>query len=767
MLVRMLRGRRAGTLTAAVAVLAGISGVGGSAASAAPAERAFALSGSQLLTFDPAAPADATTTPIVGITAGETLVGIDVRPQNGMLYGLGVNPTANTATLYAIGRETGQAGVVGTTGSIALTTDGATTVDLPVGDYGFDINPAADRVRVTTASGLNFRVNPNTGAPVDGDNTGLTSGAVTGTNPDGPIHGSTTSVGEMAYTNSRPNNGNITTLYTLSATTDELAIQSPANAGTVMPGQNVTIAGTPVNISAVGAFDIDPAVNTAASNTPVAGGDGYAVLTLGATANLYRISLTNGAAINLGPIGDGSAAIQGLALQRDVDDGGFPVVGLATGGTALRRFQSATPGTVTATGLGAVAGGETMVGLAWRPQTGQLYGLGVNATANTATLYIVDPQSGAVSMVGAAGGIAYTKAVGGGAVDLPAANAGWGIDFNPTVDRLRVVASGGLNARVNPVNGTPTDGDPAGGTNPDGAHTMLPPGSTGVTSVSYTNAFTQPLTGGVATMYVLEPTANQLLIQNPPNAGVLTAARTVTLGGTPLDFGTVTGLDIPGEVTVATSAVAAAGSGVAVLNVSGFDGLYALDLTTGAATLVGTVPSPLASIAVGDAQRDLPEPVVPPGPGPGPGPGPDPAPGPGTLPAPAPPAILPLPATKDTIKPKVAKLAVAAAKGRKLTITFTTSEPGRATVRLLRDLPGRRSGKRCSATRKTGKRCTVRKAYGSITKVVAKPGKVTVTVKGKVSKKALVVGAVRVEVTVRDAAGNTSAPAAKGARVRR
>ena len=79
--------------------------------------------------------------------------------------------------------------------------------------------------------------------------------------------------------------------------------------------------------------------------------------------------------------------------------------------------------------------------------------------------------------------------------------------------------------------------------------------------------------------------------------------------------------------------------------------------------------------------------------------------------APTPPAI------KDIIKPKVTKLAVTAAKGRKLTISFTTSEAGRATVRVLRELPGRRNGKTCSATRKAGKRCTIHKAYGSITKV--------------------------------------------------
>lgn len=727
------------------------------AAFAAPAERAFALSDSQLLTFDPAAPGEATTKAIIGITAGETLAGIDIRPQNGMLYGLGVNATANTATLYLIGRETGQAGVISTASSIAFTSDGVTDVDLPAGDYGFDVNPAADRIRVTTTSGLNFRVNPNTGVPVDGDN-GLAPGSVTGVNPDGSLNGATTSVSGAAYTNDRANNGNVTTLYALSAATDQLSIQNPPNAGTQTLGHNVTVAGTPVNFSAVGGFDIDPAVSTVVSNAPVVSGAGYAVLTIGAATRLYRVSLTDGAATDLGPIGDGSAAIQGLALQRDLDDAGFPVVGLAAGGAGLQRFQTATPGATTSVALTGITAGETMVSLAWRPQTGQLYGLGVNASADTATLYLVDPQTGSATVVGAAGSIAWVDALSSDPVDFPPAGAGWGIDFNPTVDRLRVVADGGLNARVNPNNGAPI------GINPDSPHNGLPPGSTGVAAVSYTNAFTQPLTGGVTTVYVLEPTANELLIQNPPNAGVLTAARTVTLGGAPLDFGVVAGLDIPGEVAVASSSVPAAGSGIALLEVSAAEALYALDLTTGAAALLGAVLSPLQSIAVGDAQRDLPEPAPLPGPGPGPGLGPGPLPIPigQQLPSvPTPPTI------KDTIKPKVTKLAVSAAKGRKLTMTFTTSEAGRATIGVLRGLPGRRSGKRCSATRNSGKRCTIRKAYGSITKVVSKAGKVTVVVKGKVGKKALVPGAARVEVTVRDVAGNVSAVTAKGVRVRR
>ncbi|HEY1187952.1 MAG TPA: DUF4394 domain-containing protein, partial [Gemmata sp.] len=165
---------------------------------------AFTLSGTNLLSFDTASPTITQTTAITGINGGETLVGIDFRPQNGLLYGLGVNAGADTATLYAISTRTGAATVVGPgAGTIAFTTDGTTVVDLPdpttVG-YGFDFNPAEDRIRVVAGS-LNFRVDPNTGSPVDGDNTGVTMGMVTGTNPDGAINTGSTSVDAAAYTN--------------------------------------------------------------------------------------------------------------------------------------------------------------------------------------------------------------------------------------------------------------------------------------------------------------------------------------------------------------------------------------------------------------------------------------------------------------------------------------------------------------------------------------------------------------------------------------
>ncbi|HWI72383.1 MAG TPA: DUF4394 domain-containing protein, partial [Baekduia sp.] len=717
---------------------------------AAPAERAFALAGGSLVTFDPDAPATVASHPLAGVNAGETLVGIDIRPQNGMLYGLGVNATSDTGTLYVIGGATGYAAPIGTPGGITLTTDGVTPVDLPGADYGFDVNPAADRIRVTTATGLNFRINPNTGVAIDGN-------AVTaGTNPDGPINGVMTGISGAAYTNARPLE-TVTTLYTLGPATHKLMIQNPPNNGTQTNVMDVTLGGTPVSFSAVGGFDIDPAVVVTTSNTP-ATGDGYAILTVGATTHLYRIALANGAAADLGPIGDGIGPFRGLALQRDLADGGFPAVGLSASGTTLRRFATAAPDTGATATLTGVTAGETIVAIAWRPQTGQLLGLGVNSTNDTGTLYMLDPQSGSATAIGAAGSITYTLS--GSTVDLPAAGAGWGIDASPASDRIRIVAGGGLNARVNPNNGQPIDSDGNGGngTTPDTPHNGL---ATSVTATSYTNAFTQ-LLGGASTQYVLEPVTDQLLIQNTPNSGTLTAGRTVTLGGGSLDFGTVAGFDIPGEVAVTTSGTVASGEAIAALTVGGTHGVYRVDLATGAAALLGTTSTALASIAVGDAQRGTPVTDTPPGPGGGGGGG-------GVTPTtttpapPSPPAIV----APDKTAPRVTKLAIASKSKRRLTITFTTSEAGKATIRLLRETPGRRKGKSCVAKRRTGARCTIRKAYGSITKTVTKAGKVTITVKGKVGAKKLATGGLRVEVTVRDAAGNASAKAAKSGRVKR
>lgn len=726
------------------------------AAQAKPASLAYALSGNALRTFDPAQPSSATFQPVSGINAGETLVGIDVRPANGMLYGLGVNAGNDTGTLYVISRDA-FASPVGTAGSIAFTTDGATLVDLPAGDYGFDVNPVADRIRVVTSTGLSFRVNPTTGAPLDGNNGG---GTVTGTNPDGPINGATTGAGGAAYTNSGSNLATATTLYALDATTDQLTIQNPPNTGTQTSPHALTLDGAPLNATAVAGFDVDPTVTVPTSNT-AATGDGYAILAAGGSNHLYKIALSTGAATDLGPVGDGSGTMNGLALQRDLGDGGRPAVGLVSGGTTLRRFMTGAPGSGTDVPVTGPAPGEILVGIAWRPATGQLLALGADTAANTGTLYVIDPSTSpaaTATAIGTPGQVQWVGADGATVVDLPSALAGWGLDVDPTTGRVRVVAAGGLNARINPATGAPIDGNlgqasPLAGIQPDGPHHGA---ATSVTATSYTNAFSQALGAGPTTQYALDPAGNQLLIQNPSDAGTLIAGRalSVACGGT-LDFDAVAALDLPGSVRVDTAGadVISPETGYAALTVGGTPGLYTISLFSGYARTLGTLPAPLAGLAVGEAVGY--EPIAIPSCVPQPQP-PAPQPSPGPAPTPKPPAT-----PKDTVAPRVSGLTVKAQSKRRLTIAFTTSEAGKATILLQRKVTGRRDGrKRCVTSRKKGARCTVYKTYKKVTKTVARPGKVTVRTTGRR-------GAVRIVVTVRDASGNTSRATAKSATVRR
>jgi hypothetical protein len=56
----------------------------------------------------------------------------------------------------------------------------------------------------------------------------------------------------------------------------------------------------------------------------------------------------------------------------------------------LVRFDSATPGTVVAVGaITGIQGGETILGIDFRPATGQLYALG-----STSRLYTIDTATG-------------------------------------------------------------------------------------------------------------------------------------------------------------------------------------------------------------------------------------------------------------------------------------------------------------------------------------------------------------------------------------
>ena len=201
----------------------------------------------------------------------------------------------------------------------------------------------------------------------------------------------------MAYTNNQPDNGNITTLYTLDATADVLNIQEIRTT----PGVQNLVGPTGVDFSAVGGFDIVAGVNATASGSAVASGSGMALLNVGGTIGLYSIDLVTGAATFVGNFLNGITPVNGFTIQNDL--GGIPAIALSADGLSLVYFNTATPGFRTSVAVGGLTPGETLVGIDFRPVNGQLFALGVNAAADTATLYRVDPANGALTAIGAPG----------------------------------------------------------------------------------------------------------------------------------------------------------------------------------------------------------------------------------------------------------------------------------------------------------------------------------------------------------------------------
>ena len=243
----------------------------------------------------------------------------------------------------------------------------------------------------------------------------------------------------------------------------------------------------------------------------------------------------------------------------------------ATG--ALLRFDSATPVAVTTVGpvTGLVGGGsETIVGIDFRPATGEFFGI-----SSASRLYRINPATGAATQVGADGAFTLT-------------GTSFGFDFNPVPDRIRVVSDANQNLRLNPNNGAlaATDGSLAyaGGDTNAAA-------DPNVVGVAYTNSRPGPVVS--TTLYGIDSALDVLLIQNPPNSGVLN-----TVGALGVNVGDNIGFDISGATGIAYGA----------FQIGATTDLYTIDLFTGQSTLVGSVGGGtmlLLDIAV---QFEVPEP---------------------------------------------------------------------------------------------------------------------------------------------------------------
>jgi LPXTG-motif cell wall-anchored protein len=236
---------------------------------------------------------------MTGTQAGETIVGIDFRPANpDQLWALG-----STSRLYVVDPMSGVASVSPVTATTFLTPLNGT-------DFGFDFNPTVDRIRVTSDSDQNLRLNPLTGgvAAVDGTLAYTSTDRNASANP--AIVGS-------AYTNSFSGTTS-TLLYNIDAGLDVLVTQNPPNAGTLN-----TVGALGVDASGLTGFDI---LSAGGANSA------YAVMVASnAKSALYTIDLTSGAATLVGAVGGSGSVnlsatelVRGIAVQQAPAGGAAP-----------------------------------------------------------------------------------------------------------------------------------------------------------------------------------------------------------------------------------------------------------------------------------------------------------------------------------------------------------------------------------------------------------------------------------------------------------
>lgn len=233
--------------------------------------------------------------PLLGLPAGDSLVGIDFRIARGVLYGL-----SRKGLLFSIDTASGRLTRVGNK-PLALALDGQA--------FGFDFNPAADRIRVVSGS-FNLRLHPDTGEAVDADlaTPGVQADARLAYASGDVNAGREPDIVGAGYTYNKVDE-KLTTNYALDRARGTLVRQGSHEGvqPVVSPnsGRLTTIGSLGLGPLADASFDIADVSNAA-----------FAALRLNATGptRLYTVDLASGRATVIGTVGDG-AALRGLAFE--------------------------------------------------------------------------------------------------------------------------------------------------------------------------------------------------------------------------------------------------------------------------------------------------------------------------------------------------------------------------------------------------------------------------------------------------------------------
>jgi len=248
-----------------------------------------------------------------------------------------------------------------------------------------------------------------------------------------------------------------------------------------------------------------------------------------------------------------------------------PIMAVTTT-NALLRFDSLTPGATTTVALSGT-GAEQIVGIDFRPATGQLYGLG-----SASNLYTINTTTGSASLVGTLG--------------TPLSGTSFGTDFNPVVDRFRVTSDADQNLRINPA------APGGGGTIVDGTLAYAAGDvNFGINPTIVGSAYDNNFAGATSTtLYGIDSALNILVEQNPANAGTL-----LTEGPLGFDVPNMLGFDISGRSGIGYAAWATA---------NGASNLYTINLNSGAAAFIGQIGTTSGQQVRGISVAPVPEPAL-------------------------------------------------------------------------------------------------------------------------------------------------------------